>query len=104
LPKQAPQVALTPDQVAIIQTWEQAKAALDGAKSAELAGRLSVIEHVPFGEKEEGGQTVRLGAGWRLALERRMIYTVEDDKPKINAALQELFATKRRNSWPKSLP
>lgn len=94
MPEAKPQVELTKDQVDAIQAWQQAAAALDTAKQAELMNRLKIVNEagLPFTTKEEGGQTLKLYAGWRLALKRTINYTVENDQAKINAALTELFA------------
>jgi hypothetical protein len=94
MPKPVAEVALTEAQVAAIQAWEQSQAALNTAKQAELVNRLAVINDagIPFAEKEEGGQTVKLFAGWRLALKRVINYTVENDQAKIAAVLTELHA------------
>ena len=90
--KAAPVVELTPEQVTAIQEWNASKTGLDAAKTSELANRLIVIEKVPFSpDKEEGGQTLKLNAGWKLALDRPMNYSVDKDVAKVNAAIKQLW-------------
>lgn len=91
MPKAAPQVELTPEQVAALQSWNEAKQQLDSAKSDEMVKRMEVIRIIPFdSEKEEGGQSLKLNAGWTLKLERPMNYTMDKDVQKVVQALQNI--------------
>jgi hypothetical protein len=91
MPKAAPQVELNKEQVEAIQTWNQAKQQLDAAKADELTKRNAAIQCVPFSaEKDEGAQTVKLGGGWSLKLDRPMNYSITRNNEQVTAALVAL--------------
>lgn len=92
--KAAPQVTLTQEQIDTIVAWTEAKKALDNAKAEELKHRLLIVQTAPFNpDKEEGGQTIKLGEGWKLALDKPMDYKMEPkDIPGVVAAMKSLAA------------
>ena len=92
--KVAPVVELTPEHVSAIQAWNEAEQALAAAKTNELAARLNVIKTVPFNaDKEEGGQTLKLNAGWKLALNKPINYSADKDVQVVSAGLNALGAS-----------
>jgi hypothetical protein len=93
MPKAVPVVELTQDQVTTIQIWNEANETLTTAKANELSNRLLVIKTLPFDtDKEEGGQSLKLNAGWKLVCDKPMNYTVDKDVQKIMACMNELAA------------
>lgn len=93
MPKAAPVVELTKQHVTSIQLWSEAKSVLDANKANELANRLTVINDLPFDDdKDEGSQTLKLYAGWKLLLKRTFNYSVDKDTQKVMACLNELGA------------
>lgn len=94
MPKAAPVVELTNEHVTTIALWSEAKTALEASKATELSNRLNVINSLPFNEdKEEGSQSLKLSAGWKLILDRVIHYSVDKDVQKVMACLNELGAT-----------
>lgn len=89
---EAPVAELTKAMIQAIQAWDAAKNALEVAKTNELNERLNVIKTVPFTTKEEGGQTLKLGAGWKLALNKPLTYTADKDTSVVSAGLNALGA------------
>jgi hypothetical protein len=91
MPKAAPQVELTPEQVQALDAWNQAAQQLAAAKSDELVKRMEAIKLIPFSEeKQEGSQSVKLHQGWTLKLDRPMNYTMDKDNGLVTAALSKL--------------
>jgi hypothetical protein len=86
-------VELNQQQVDMIQTWEATKKRLDTEKALELTQRLDVIKVIPFTDKEEGGQSVKLGGGWRLALDKPQDHRMEPKNiPAVMTAMDALHA------------
>jgi len=92
--KAAPTIELTAAMIDTIQRWDAVKKEIEDAKSRELALRLELIKMIPFADdKDEGGQTVKLGAGWKLALDKPMDYKMEPkNRPAVEVALNALAA------------
>lgn len=92
MPKAAPVVEVTPELVALLQTWDASKRLLNDTKTTEMSNRLAVIEKAPFAEdKEEGGQTLKLHGGWKLKLTRVLNYSIETkDNNAVMAAVTQL--------------
>jgi hypothetical protein len=90
--KAAQPVELNQPQIDMIQTWEATKKRLDAEKALELTQRLDVIKVIPFNaDKEEGGQSVKLGGGWRLALDKPQDYKMEPKNiPAVMTAMDAL--------------
>ena len=87
----APVVELTQQQVDAIQTWNAAQESLAASKTSELENRLNCIKVLPFSEdKEEGGQTIKLNGGWKLALNKPMNYSADNDSQKVIACMTAL--------------
>jgi hypothetical protein len=94
MPKKAQQVEWTQEQIAAIQVWSASKNQLDVTKAEELELRLKVVRIAPFNQhKEEGGQTLPLANGWRIALDRPMYYSIETkDNNKVVECVNALAA------------
>ena len=92
--KAAKEVELSQQQVDAIQAWQNTKAQLDALKASELSQRLDLVATLPFNsEKEEGGQTVKLGGGWRFALDKPVDNKMETkNNDAVVAALTALHA------------
>jgi len=92
--KAAKEVELSQQQVDAIQAWQNTKAQLDALKASELSQRLDLVATLPFNsEKEEGGQTVKLGGGWRFALDKPVEHKMETkNNDAVVAALTTLHA------------
>ena len=91
--KAVPPVDLTAEQIEAIQKWEAAKAQLETIKALELEHRLNIIATMPFNaDKEEGDQTLKLGAGWKLAINKTINYTVDKDTQKVVEIIGKLNA------------
>lgn len=91
--KNVPQVDLTTAQVEMIQAWESLRKQIEDLKSRELLLRMEIIRTVPFTDKEEGGQTVKLGGGWRLALDKPVDYKMDTkNNDAVGVALVALHA------------
>lgn len=91
-PKAAPPIELTQPMIEAIVEWEKTKKELDRVKAEELAQRLHLMSVIPFNaDKEEGGQTVKLGAGWKLALDKPIDYKMDTkNNETVSACLQAL--------------
>jgi hypothetical protein len=84
---------LTPEQVAALTAWNELKTSLDTTKQGEMEARLLAIKALPWKEKEDGGQTLQLNAGWRIELKRVVNYSVENDPAKVMDSLNEIGLT-----------
>lgn len=91
--KAAPVIELTPEMVAGIERWEQIKTEIERLKALEIKQRLELITGLPFAtDKEEGAQTLKLNAGWKLVMDRGMAYTADKAQAVVVAGLNELGA------------
>lgn len=92
--KASPVVELNDQQTAALQHWELLKAEIARLQSIEIAQRLELIKGMPFNaDKESGGQSIKLGAGWKLSLDKPVNYTTDKDQNIVVAGLQALGTT-----------
>lgn len=87
----AKEVELTAEASQLIYQWSQIDAQLEKVKAEEFALRQSVVMKAGFDpSKLEGSQTISIGNGWKLKVQKTQNYTLTNDEHQTEKLLAQI--------------
>lgn len=99
----AKEVELTPEVSLLLQQWSQANQQLDKVKAEEFALRQQVVMKAGFDPaKLEGSQTIAIGNGWKLKVNKVQNYSLTNNQHETETLLNQIAigAPEKNNGRP----
>jgi len=91
---------LTPEQIAAVQAWNEAKNELDRFKQQESMLRDELVKLL-FSSKDEGTESIEVSNGWKLKAVKKLDYKLDNKDNQIVAicAMLDPDTAKRLFNW-----